>query len=548
MSLRNRISALVVAVLLPPAALMIYSMVETRERERRDIHTEAFHQAQLVADRFETIVQGAGRLSWALSQHPAIRSLDPAGCTALLRQLLAESTFYRNAFVAAPDGTIRCATAEVPPGTSVADRAYFQRAIAEPRLVITEMVDRSRISGLPMLPLARRFSNGDGVAGAIVLVLDLDRLAREFQRPSLRANSYVSVLDAGGKIVVRWPGHQDAIGRKISPAGLQRMSAARSGTFEWRDTFDRPAIIGFVKIEGFTISVGIDPDVVLAQLNAATWRNAVLLALALLLAAGGAWWAGNRLVRQPIKRMVLAARRREGGERTARFPAMPPRTELGELSSALNQMADANDRLVGEREFLMRELQHRVMNSLQLLVSMLHLQSRNTEPAVREALTLARQRVLSMAVIFRYLYRADLSATIEFGDFLKSFCHDTSRAYLGADAESIVVAADRCEMPLEQALSLALVTHELVTNAVKHAFAPGAAGRIEVSFTTRADGMAALSVSDNGKGLPEGATLSETRSLGMTLIDRLTKSVNGRLEVKSGSGGTNFTIVFTPQT
>ena len=66
--------------------------------------------------------------------------------------------------------------------------------------------------------------------------------------------------------------------------------------------------------------------------------------------------------------------------------------------------------------------------------------------------------------IFRYLYRADLRSSVEFGAFLEAFCQDTARAYLGEAAPRLEIEVDRQEIPLEQALSLALMTHELITN------------------------------------------------------------------------------------
>ena len=223
--------------------------------------------------------------------------------------------------------------------------------------------------------------------------------------------------------------------------------------------------------------MGYDPDIVLSQLDRAMWRNAGLMVLVLLLAIAGAWFAGERLVRRPVKRLVKAARRQEAGDREVRFPALAPNTELGQLSRALNRMSEANAALLSQREILMRELQHRVMNSLQLLASFLQLQSRNADPATREQLAVARERIVSMSTIFRYLYRADLGSSVEFGAFLQSFCTDTGRAYLGGTAPKLQVEADTLEIPLEQALSLALMTHELITNAIKHGFRPAPPAR-----------------------------------------------------------------------
>src|SRR5262249_33085319 len=160
----------------------------------------------------------------------------------------------------------------------------------------------------------------------------------------------------------------------------------------------------------------------------------------------------------------------------------------------------------------------------------------------RTQLAVARERIVAMSTIFRYLYRADPGGTVEFGAFVEAFCQDTTRAYLGAASPQLEIVVDRQNVPLEQALSLALMTHELITNAIKHAFAPGAAGRIRIGFTARPDGGSELSVSDNGKGMPEGFDLNPSKSLGMMLVQRLTQSLNGELRVRSGAEGTEITI------
>jgi two-component sensor histidine kinase len=383
------------------------------------------------------------------------------------------------------------------------------------------------------------------VGGVVVLGLDLDLLTRSFEERYNWTNRYLSVVDREGTIVIRVPG-RDAIGRKLSPAVLARADG-NFGSFEGNDAFGRPAIIGYAKADGLLVSVGYDAEAALAQLNESTWRNMLLMALVVLLALAAAWIAGERLVRRPVRRMVKAARRYEAGERHVRFPALKPGTELGSLSRALNRMAEANEQLLSQREILMRELQHRVMNSLQLLASFLQLQARNADPATREQLAVARERIISMSTIFRYLYRADLSSTVEFGAFLEAFCRDTARAYLGENTPQLEIEVDRQEVPLEQALSLSLMTHELITNAIKHAFAPGVPGRIRIAFKVRPDGSSELTVADNGKGMPEGFDASRSKSLGIVLVQRLTQSLNGELRIRSSGEGTAISIVVPPR-
>lgn len=547
MSLRYRLSILVGLALLPPIALLTYDTIENRARERQDLLNEARHQAQLVAGQIEAIIQGARRLSWALSHQTRVIRADPVLCPELLKSLVIEVPLYRAGIVTDRTGKVVCAWPNTEGEVSLGDREYFRRAMAQPELVVGTLIRRGRVTGASALPLARRYTIGGEPNGIIILGIDLDLLARSFQERYGWTNRYLSVFDRENSILIRVPGHEEAVGRKVSPEGMVRIGNETSGSLEWKDTFGRPSIIGFARVEGLLVSVGFDHAGALAQLDEATWRNALLMALVVLLALASAWIAGERLVRRPVKRMVKAARQQEAGERDVRFPELDPSSELGKLSRALNRMAQANAQLLNQREILMRELQHRVMNSLQLLASFLQLQSRNADPATREQLAVARERIVSMSTIFRYLYRADLASSVEFGAFLEAFCHDTARAYLGANAPQLEVTVDKLEVPLEQALSLALMTHELITNAVKHAFAPGATGRIRVVFRAPPGGASELVVSDNGVGMPAGFDVGRSKSLGMVLVQRLTQSLQGQLAVRSGKDGTEITISLPPR-
>jgi len=545
MSLRNRLSILVGLALLPPIGLLAYDTYDTRRRERVELLNEAHQRAQLIAGQLETIIQGARRLSWALSHQTRIVRSEPDRCAEHLRTLVDDVPLYRAGIVTDRTGKVVCSWPKAE-GATLGDRDYIRQALASNDLIVGPLILKGRITGESALPLARRLASDADSGGVIVLGLDLDLLAKNFQQRYDWKNRYLSVLDREGTIILRVPGHAEALGKKVSPEGRSRTELAPSGSFEWRDTFGRRAIIGFAKVEGLLVSVGYHSDSVDDQLNTALWRNAALMAVALALALTAAWIAGERLLRKPIKRLVKAARRHEAGERQVRFPPLDPKTELGSLSRALNRMVEANESLLGQREILMRELQHRVMNSLQLLASFLQLQARNADPATREQLAVARQRIVSMSTIFRYLYRADLAKTVEFGAFLDSFCHDTARAYLGPNAPTLTVEADTLEIPLEQALSLALMTHELITNALKHAFPAGAPGNIRIAFKVRPGGAFTLTVADDGMGMPAEFDLSASKSLGMILIDRLTQSLQGKVDIQRGAPGTTIVISIPP--
>jgi two-component sensor histidine kinase len=210
-------------------------------------------------------------------------------------------------------------------------------------------------------------------------------------------------------------------------------------------------------------------------------------------------------------------------------------------------MAAALERLVQQKTLLIREVQHRVMNSLQLLSSFLHLQSRQiSDESARKHLKEARERIVSMSVIYRHLYHSETASDIEFGHVLRLFCAETGKAYMGASGPDISVNADDVVLPMQAALNLALIAHEVITNALKHAYPDGKGGPLQVDLRHR-NGNVELAVRDEGKGLPADFDVDSAPSLGMAVVQTLTRQLRGKLTIERLAKGTRFAIAFPLQ-
>lgn len=199
-----------------------------------------------------------------------------------------------------------------------------------------------------------------------------------------------------------------------------------------------------------------------------------------------------------------------------------------------------------EKESLLKEVHHRVKNNLQLISSLLNLQaSRVDDPAVAELFAESRNRVRSMALVHENLYRAGNFARVPMLAHLQSLCAQLVRAYdMQARSAALVVEGDDVQLDLDRAISCGLITNELVSNAMKHAFPPSRrGGRVVVAMRLEKGGRLALSVSDDGIGLPEDIDVADAPSLGLQLVHDLSLQLNGRLAV-SREGGTSFTITF----
>jgi two-component sensor histidine kinase len=326
---------------------------------------------------------------------------------------------------------------------------------------------------------------------------------------------------------------------------------APAGTFTVTDGDGSKEIVGFVPLNadprGLVVSVGVDSDFAMAQFGDTLRNSAIIGGLAILLAVLGVWLGTDVLIRRPVLRMVNTARKRETGDISAHFPKLPSTSELGELSAALAAMSDKVDRLLEQKEFLLRELQHRVMNSLNILSSLLMLQGKHSQhPAVREQLARAQERVLAMGTVYRHLYSIDTSGKVDFGELLKMVCSESERAYAGQARPSITCEVEPLQVSGSQATSLAVLAHELITNALKHAYPEGELGPISVRLRRQADGYTELRVADRGRGMPGDIEAEQTPSLGFKVITATVRQFGGTLVINRLDPGTEFVIRLPP--
>jgi two-component sensor histidine kinase len=193
------------------------------------------------------------------------------------------------------------------------------------------------------------------------------------------------------------------------------------------------------------------------------------------------------------------------------------------------------------QQMLMREVNHRVNNSLQIVGSMLHLQGKRTEnKEVQHQLSQASSRVTAIARAHNRLYRTDEFATLDLGAYLSDLCADFCEATPGC--EIFVSAPEHIVLSTDRAITVALLINELITNLAKYAYPDGnCQAWVSVS---RAGSTITLSVRDEGIGLPPGVDETTSAGLGMRLIGAFTRQLNGTVEVKRNDPGTEFVISF----
>jgi two-component sensor histidine kinase len=205
------------------------------------------------------------------------------------------------------------------------------------------------------------------------------------------------------------------------------------------------------------------------------------------------------------------------------------------------------DEVIRQQMILHEEFHHRLMNNLQMIVSLLSLQSQaeaNAEAASRVAV--AANRVRAIAGLHRHLHSMDGAQTVQFGKFLDELCLDHSTMSMSEQRpdQSIVVEGIELELPTTIGIPLSLIVNELVTNAIKHG-----KGRIAVWLEAHPAKGYALSVCNDGSAWREGFDPVAGSGLGMKLVTALVQQIDGELRIDRDADdqGTRFMVLFGVQ-
>jgi PAS domain S-box-containing protein len=203
------------------------------------------------------------------------------------------------------------------------------------------------------------------------------------------------------------------------------------------------------------------------------------------------------------------------------------------------RVRDALEQAVADKTVLLREINHRVKNSLQLVSGLLNLQMASVgDSPARSLLKDASDRISAVARVHHRLYQADRFHTLDFAAFLQELCDDLVRAS-GDSVCDIQLASDPLEVDINHAAPLGLIANELITNAIKHRNVDPA--RISISLECSPDSYV-LTVSDLGPGLPPGFDAAKSRTLGMRIVTALTRQIGGTMEILPVPTGTTFRL------
>jgi PAS domain S-box-containing protein len=257
------------------------------------------------------------------------------------------------------------------------------------------------------------------------------------------------------------------------------------------------------------------------------------------------------------KELIIKNKKEEN--RWVLVSATPVRNKSGEIIAGFAVFPDitarkmAEERLMQslkEKEVLFREVHHRVKNNLQIITSMLNLQTMNIEDEwLAEQLLTAKNRIFAMSLVHELLYQSDAIIKSNLSQYIDTLVQHIRSSYAGkAELVDIELQLDEnIDIGWDQTIPIGLILHELISNAIKHAFPYAGRGTILVKLNYSSDNRLSLSVSDNGVGLPETVDLTQTGTLGMSIIYALAEQIGAEVMIET-ENGTHVTLEFSSDT
>jgi two-component sensor histidine kinase/ligand-binding sensor domain-containing protein len=218
---------------------------------------------------------------------------------------------------------------------------------------------------------------------------------------------------------------------------------------------------------------------------------------------------------------------------------------VSERTAQLKQSLSEQAELLAEKDVLMKEIHHRVKNNLQVISGLLELQSKSLiDETAKSALMEGRSRVRSIALIHQNLYQFENISAIELKRFVNDLCRQVESVFQKKNNVGMNIEVPALHLDIDTAVPLGLIMNELLSNSFKYAFSDNKAGEITLAIHALKEGKYELIYSDNGPGLPTDFDLNKATTLGIQLINDLSRQIGGKVNYAYTNRAV-FTINFT---
>ena len=565
--LRFRLLLLVVITCVPLIVLMLHTAGDERRREVTNWEHRAEKLMEL-AEREETgILDSTKQLLMAVAESSAVSSGNQRSCKKLLDELFASYPRYANLGVLSTNGQLIASALPLKSTEHLADRWFFRRTLETRGFAVGEFPSTST-NTQPALDFGYPVFDHNGDVQAVVFaVLDLhwfDHFGSELPGQLPKSATWTEI-ERGGTILARYPGPEVWVGKRLPEQSLlEHVFERPSGIAEALDPDGIPSIYAFASMrsrlvpEGAVTILGIPKEVLFAQADRTLNRNLSWLGIAAAIAIALGWMGSNLLIIAPVKSLVSASARLASGDLTVRTGLPHGNHELGQLTRAFDQMAEALEQREAERQRASQKLHvlsHRLVEVQETerrhIARELHDEIGQTLTTAEMSLQAALRAPNTPSIVRR------LEDSIEAVERVLEQVHDLSlnlrpsmlddlglepalRWYTQRQASLAGLKAEFRAEPLHGRLDPIIetecfrVAQEALTNVLRHASA-----KLVAVELTKNNGHLHLSVRDDGVGFDVVALRHEAvrgASLGLLSMEERTALAGGGIEYRSGSG------------
>ena len=550
--LRGRMALLLLAVLLLPTGYAVYHAIDQYRNQGEQQQRELQRTARLIADHQATMLDNLQ--AW-LEQNGRVESMPVVGplCNEALAAKREETRLVTRLSLVAPSGRVMCSAEPDRVGVDVSRSFWFQRASRGSPFTVSELqrgpADATTlIVAVPVYVGEAWHTAPWAPAGVLAAALDLSAFSVSRDTVDFAADGEVYLVDRLGQRVPPLPWGEE---ESLAP-DLEALLTGERRTVELALPDEGASLLATATI-GFT-----GMQVVMAMpVSRFDWlRSEVLTPIllpALMLVIGVvAIFAGTHLVvNRHVERLAEAVRlHRPGSPGLARATANAPNEleELGarfaSLAQNLEEREESLRKAVVQKDLLLREVNHRVKNNLQVVASLLRMRARSGRTAEsRAAIRDAHARIEAIALVHRRIYEEGAVEQVELSTFLGELIDHLEKS-IGSNAVHIEVTGNvsGARLATDRAVSLSLLVTELVSNAIEHAFTGRQHGRITVDLAAH-DGAVTLVVADDGIGFdPTG----EHDGTGINLAELLARQLGATMRFEPADPGTRVTIHLPP--
>jgi two-component sensor histidine kinase len=529
MSLTHRLLALTLVASLPGLAAVGYGSFDLRNTRYAEVRSEALRNAQVVASEIGQIFDGVQSALHAVAETDEVSKLNSTACTDYVMRVRPNVEPLTSLLVVGLDGNIRCFSEPSLASPNLADRDYFREAVDQKKFAIGPFT-ASKISDRNVIPLAIPIIRDGKVEGAVVAGLNLEWLGQQLKRRGVQSGGTIVIADRNGIVVSREPSGEKYVGKKLTDS-LGRIGSSVAGAEDIVGIDGISRIVGYVPAAltpfGLYVSSGTSRSEAFGPIDRAVRNSIALFALGSAVAFLLAWLVGESIIRRPLMRMVATAEAWRRGHDAARTGIVGRSDEIGILGQTFDRLMDENamredQRATAEerREILVHELAHRVKNTLATVQSIASLSFRNSQgpEALRQFHDRLQALVRSHDLLTRKNWQhADLSEVAE-----------AAMAPLREErGHRFAISGPPVSLPPTTAVPMAMIMHELCTNALKYGALSNDTGRVTINWTTRDDpGGTAISLIWSEGG---GPTIQppEEEGFGTRLIANLCRQLGG---------------------